>query len=125
MAPGLLSHFMNSPSDYFVSQSDECASFDLAFECGAIDAKMGNKGSVCMAAGDTMAFTGNLGKNGEFSCPRNFHNPCFCNYSDQRVEFLLSSPEYPSPFIRLSHKNVFNTTLAFLFLNLSPLKACH
>lgn len=79
MAPGLLSHFMNSPSDCFVSQSDDCASFDKAFECGAIEAKMSIAGSVCMAVNNVRVFTGKpWQKNGECSCPRNFHNPSFC-----------------------------------------------
>lgn len=119
-AQGLLSHFMNSPSDCFVSQSENCTSFDEAFERGAIEAEMSNTGVL---ANNVRVFRGRPRERlTNFRVRGTRMTPLFANYSDQRVGFLLLLWWYPSPFICLSHKNVFNTTFQFPFWAFYPLK---
>lgn len=111
---------------YCLSEWRLCVIFDKAFECGAIEAQMSNTGSVWMAANDVRVFTEKPRKKMVNVCVHaTFMTPLFVNYSDQQVGFVLLSLWYPSPFIRLSHKNVFWYNSSFPFQNLSPLKACH
>lgn len=75
---GLLSHFMNSPSDCFVSQSDERASCDGPFERDTVEAAMSNTSVFREECEGFYSRRETSGKNGEFWCPHNPHNPSFC-----------------------------------------------
>lgn len=111
---GLLSHFMNSPSDCFVSQSDDCASFDRAFERDAVEAGMSNTSVlVCVVVKDVRVFQRETsGKIGEFSCPRNPHNPSLCKLFRPAGGFpsiiIMISQSFHSPVARKCFRSNFS-----------------